>query len=131
MQIGEKIRKIRELKGLKQENIATALGMSVTAYGNLERGDTNLTYDKLEEIAKAMEVTVSDIINLPEEFTIHNITNSHVAVAQLGCNYGNINNPEVEGYKIAIEKLDAQVEYLKRQNDALLSAMMVEKNKGT
>jgi transcriptional regulator with XRE-family HTH domain len=127
MQIGEKIRKIRELKGLKQENIATALGMSVTAYGNLERGDTNLTYEKLEEIAKAMDITVSDIINMPDEFTIHNITGSHVAVAQLACNYGNINNPEVEGYKIAIEKLDAQVEYLKQQNSELLAAITGKK----
>jgi transcriptional regulator with XRE-family HTH domain len=127
MQIGEKIRKIRELKGLKQENIATALGMSITAYGNLERGDTNLTYDKLEEIAKAMEVTVQDIINMPEEFIIHNITNSHVAVAQLGCNYGNINNPEIEGYKAAIEQYKAENEYLKKQNSDLLAAVTGKK----
>jgi transcriptional regulator with XRE-family HTH domain len=124
MQIGEKIRKIRELKGLKQENIATAVGMSVTAYGNLERGTTPLPYDKLEEIAKALEVTVADIVTMPEEFTIHHITNSHVAVAQLACNYGNINNPEVEGYKLAIEKLDAEVAYLKAQVDKLTDKLV-------
>lgn len=98
--------------------------MSVTAYGNLERGTTPLPYDKLEEIAKAMEVTVQDIINMPEEFTIHNITNSHVAVAQLACNYGNISNVEVEGYKLAIEKLDAEVAYLKAQVDKLTDKLV-------
>jgi transcriptional regulator with XRE-family HTH domain len=118
MQIGEKIRKIRELKGLKQENIATALGMSITAYGNLERGDTNVTYDKLEEIAKAMEVTVQDIINLPEQINIHSVTNS-----QVGYNYGNITSAEVEGYKAAIEQYKAENEYLKKQNSDLLAAI--------
>jgi transcriptional regulator with XRE-family HTH domain len=129
MQIGEKIRKIRELKGLKQENIATALGMSITAYGNLERGDTHLTYDKLEEIAKAMEVTVQDIINIPEQFNIQSITNSQVGQ---GYNHWEIKQSEMalEGYKQTITELQSQVEYLKRQNDTLLSAMMVEKNKG-
>jgi transcriptional regulator with XRE-family HTH domain len=127
MQIGEKIRKIRELKGLKQENIATALGMSITAYGNLERGDTNLTYDKLEEIAKAMEVTVQDIINLPEQFNIQTISSAQV----VGYNYGGITtSAEVEGFKAAIAQYEKEVEFLKRQNEALLSVMMAEKNKG-
>ncbi len=125
MQIGEKIRKIRELKGLKQENIATALGMSVTAYGNLERGDTNLTYEKLEQIAGVLEVPVQDIVTMPDEISINNFS-SNTGV-QFGTNYGNVTSPEIEGYKLAIEKLDAQVEYLKQQNNELLAAVTGKK----
>ena len=41
--IGEKIRKIRTLKGLSQENMATMLEISLVAYGDIERCKTNLT----------------------------------------------------------------------------------------
>ncbi len=66
MDIGDKIRKVRELKGLKQEYVANQLGMSVTAYGNIERNESSLSFDKLEQIAAALEVTVQDILNIPE-----------------------------------------------------------------
>jgi transcriptional regulator with XRE-family HTH domain len=124
MQIGDKIRKVRELKGLKQEAIATKLGMSVTAYGNIERNETGVNFDKLEEIAAALEVTVQDIVNLPEQLNINSITNSHVE--QLGYNYGNIHkvsDTELEGYKMTITELQKQVEYLKQQNTDLLTAI--------
>jgi transcriptional regulator with XRE-family HTH domain len=125
MKIGDKIRKVRELKGLKQENIATALGMSVTAYGNIERNESSVSYEKLEEIAAALEVAVQDIINIPEQFNIQNITNSHVD--QLGYNYGNVNKlseTELDGYKMTIAELQKQVEHLKAQNDKLTDALI-------
>lgn len=125
MQIGDKIRKVRELKGLKQEAIATKLGMSVTAYGNIERNETGVNFDKLEEIAAALEVTVQDIVNLPEQLNINSITNSHVE--QLGYNYGNIHkvsDTELEGYKMTIAELQKQVEHLKAQNEKLTDALI-------
>jgi transcriptional regulator with XRE-family HTH domain len=120
MKIGEKIRTLRELKNLKQENMATALGISPTAYGNLERGETPITYDKLEQIATILQVTVQDIVTMPDEFTINNI-NSTVGV-QMSSNFGPI-SPEIEGYKIAIDELKAQNEYLKAQLDKLMDAL--------
>jgi transcriptional regulator with XRE-family HTH domain len=128
MQIGDKIRKVRELKGLKQEAIATKLGMSVTAYGNIERNETGVNFDKLEEIAAALEVTVQDIVNLPEQLNINSITNSHVE--QLGYNYGNIHkvsDTELEGYKMTIAELQKQVEHLKAQNEKLTDALIGKK----
>jgi transcriptional regulator with XRE-family HTH domain len=125
MQIGEKIRKIREMKGLKQENIATALGMSVSAYGNLERGDTQLTFEKLEQIAGVLEVPLQDIVSMPDELTINNFT-SNLGV-QFSTNYGNVTAPEIEGYKVAIAELQKQVEYLKQQNSDLLAALTEKK----
>jgi transcriptional regulator with XRE-family HTH domain len=122
MQIGDKIRKVRELKGLKQETIAQKLGMSVTAYGNLERGESSLSFDRLEEIAAAMEVSVSDIINIPEQFNIQHITNS-----QVGYNYGALNTNDLEGYKAALEQYKAENEYLKQQNNDLLAAITGKK----
>jgi transcriptional regulator with XRE-family HTH domain len=125
MQIGDKIRKVRELKGLKQEAIATKLGMSVTAYGNLERGESSPSFDRLEEIAAALEVSVQDIISIPEQLSIQSITNSKV-----GFNYYDQRSAvesEIEGYKLAVSELQKQVEYLKQQNSDLLAAITGKK----
>lgn len=78
MNIGDQIRKVRELKGLKQEYVAEKLGMSVTGYGNIERNSSELTFGRLEQIAVVLEVTVQDIISIPEQLNIQTITNSKV-----------------------------------------------------
>lgn len=129
MNIGDKIRKVRELKGYKQEYVADKLGLSVTAYGNIERNDASLTFDRLEEIANVLEVTVQDILNIPEQFNVHSIVNSQ----QIGFNhYDNYTDNrtqaenEIEAYKVALENLQKEVEYLRQQNSMLLE---IVKNK--
>jgi transcriptional regulator with XRE-family HTH domain len=121
MEIGEKIRKIREFKGLKQETIAAKMGISVTAYGNLERGENSISFGRLEEIAAALEVSVMDIVGLNEQLHIHSVTGGQV----VGCyNYGGITtSADMEGYKLAVSELQKQVEYLKEQNKDLLAAI--------
>jgi transcriptional regulator with XRE-family HTH domain len=49
MEIGTKIRKIREIKGLSQENIAKELSMSITGYGKIERNEVSINFDKLQK----------------------------------------------------------------------------------
>ena len=48
MHIGEKIRFFRERKGLSQAKMAEILEMLVQGYGNIERGDTDISYSRLE-----------------------------------------------------------------------------------
>jgi transcriptional regulator with XRE-family HTH domain len=113
------------LKGLKQENIANSLGMSVSAYGNLERGDTQLTFEKLEQIAAVLEIPVENIVTMPDELSMNNFgTNSGV---QFSANIANVAAPEIEGYKLAIAELQKQVEYLKEQHKDLLTALTGKK----
>ncbi len=61
MKIGEKIRAIRQLKGLNQENMANMLNMNVLAYGDIERCKTDIKFSRLEQISAALKVTVCDI----------------------------------------------------------------------
>lgn len=42
MTIGDKIRNMRTIKGYSQENMAEMLGISVTAYAKIERGETDI-----------------------------------------------------------------------------------------
>jgi transcriptional regulator with XRE-family HTH domain len=122
MKIGEKIRTLRELKNLKQENMATAMGISPTAYGNLERGETPITYDKLEQIANILEITVQDIVAMPDELTINNFS-SNMGV-QFWTNHGSVSAPEIEGYKIAITALQSENEYLRTQLDKVMAVLV-------
>ena len=121
MDIGDKIRKVRELKGLKQEYVAGKLGLSVTAYGNIERNESSLSFDRLEEIAEVLEVSVQDILNIPEQLNIHSISNSN----NVGFNHTyNDNRTCTEGeaaaYKQTIDILKQEIEFLRNQNIQLL-----------
>ncbi len=64
---GEIIRKLRELRGYKQEYVATKLGITIKAYSKLENGQTKLTTDRLREIAKILGFKPELVINFHEE----------------------------------------------------------------
>lgn len=128
MDIGDKIRKVRELKGYKQEYVAEKVGLSVTAYGNIERNDSSLTFERLEQIAEVLEVTVQDILNIPEQFNVHSIVNSQVGFSQSGFNYYANKKSEEENsdtlmYKDSIEHLKKEIEYLRQQNIQLMELL--------
>lgn len=58
--IGEKIRQLRVLAGLSQENIAEEIGMSHGNYGKIERGEIDVSSTHLIQLAKVLKVNVSD-----------------------------------------------------------------------
>lgn len=55
--IEEKIRIQRLQRGFSQENMADLLGLSTTAYGDIERGKTELTLSRLNQIAGVLNLT--------------------------------------------------------------------------
>ena len=125
MHIGDKIRKVRELKGYKQEYVADELGMSVTAYGNLERGESSPSFDRLEEIAKVLEVSVQDILNIPEHFNVQSIVNSQVGFNQKELHYyanqkSEEQKGEIESYRHTIEHLEKEIEFQREQIKQLM-----------
>jgi transcriptional regulator with XRE-family HTH domain len=77
MKIGEKIRKIREIKGFSQEYLATLMDISPQAYGKIEREETKLDFGRLETIAKLMKVDPLDIVNFDENHVFNNTFNNH------------------------------------------------------
>lgn len=62
----ERIRQRRLERGMSQENMADQLGISTTAYGDLERGRTELTLSRLVQIGKILEVSLSGLLDLQE-----------------------------------------------------------------
>ncbi|MFD1602615.1 helix-turn-helix transcriptional regulator [Flavobacterium artemisiae] len=61
--IKNKIKSIRELKNYTQEYMAERLGVTQAGYSKIEKGKTSLSYDKLVEIGRILDVSVEDIIS--------------------------------------------------------------------
>lgn len=61
--IGNKIRQMRELNGLSQENLAFELGITKPSYARLEKEDERISITRLIHIANILKTTVSILIN--------------------------------------------------------------------
>lgn len=61
--IGLRIRKLREQRGLSQENIASAIGITQPSYLRLEKEDDRITITRLIEIASVLKTSVAELIN--------------------------------------------------------------------
>ena len=57
---------MRDLRGVSQENMADMLGMSVLAYGEIERGKTDIKLSRLEQIAEKLGTSAAKILNFDE-----------------------------------------------------------------
>jgi transcriptional regulator with XRE-family HTH domain len=60
--LGEKIRKVREKARLTQAEVADKAGINVSYYAQIERGEVNLSIDKLQSIAKVLNIKSLDIM---------------------------------------------------------------------
>ena len=60
--VKQNILRLREMKNLTQEYIADSIGISLNAYWGLEKGDTNLISKRIPQIAKVLNVSVSEVL---------------------------------------------------------------------
>jgi len=68
--IGRKIGRIRELRGIKQEDLAAQLGVSQKTVSRIEQSE-DVEVDVLENVAKILGVTPDAIKNFTEEAVIN------------------------------------------------------------
>jgi DNA-binding XRE family transcriptional regulator len=62
--IGSKIRKLREAKGLTQEELAAVVGMMRSNISRIEAAKHRPTLETLEKIARALKVSVAELVAL-------------------------------------------------------------------
>ena len=62
MEIGEKIRYARLQKGYSQENMADFLGISTSAYGDIERNKTELTISRAKKLANILKISILELL---------------------------------------------------------------------
>lgn len=56
--IVDQIKKIRNLRGIKQEEMANFLEISQQAYSSIERGESELSLNKLDKILEKLNVSI-------------------------------------------------------------------------
>ena len=66
LKVGQKIKKIRELRNFTQEYMADKLAISQTSYGNLEREETEITLKRLLQVAQILEIKIGDLLGFDE-----------------------------------------------------------------
>lgn len=118
--IGRNISRMRELRGMKQEALAQAIGTNQQAISGIESSET-IDPAKLIEIAKALGVTVEAIENFSEE-SVFNFFNSFYDNSTAG--NGIFNHPNhctfnpldkvVELYERLVLAEREKVEYLEK-----------------
>lgn len=74
--LGRKIHMLRKIHGVKQETIASALGISRQAVSKLEQSEF-IDEDKLKIIAKVMGISVEALKNFNEDATINYIQHNY------------------------------------------------------
>ncbi|GAA3762013.1 helix-turn-helix transcriptional regulator [Flavobacterium ginsengiterrae] len=118
--IGRKISRIRELRDMKQEALAQALGTNQQAISAMENSET-VDEERLAEVAKALGVSVEGIKNFSEEaiFNIIGNTINNYDNASMNSNiqYQPTFNPldkVVELYERLVQAEKDKVEYLEK-----------------
>ncbi|MFA5670686.1 MAG: helix-turn-helix transcriptional regulator [Balneolaceae bacterium] len=115
MDIGFKIRKQREAKGVTQQQMADFLGMAVSNYNKIENNKIELSVLRMLEISKLLK---ADVCNLLE------IENNHRTGQHISENKGIINGDYATNYFYGeidqiIKNLQNNVDKLKDVNDKL------------
>ena len=78
--LGHKIKKVREIKGYSQDYVASKIGISQNAYSKIEKGSIKIDDDKLESIAKVLEVDKEVILNYNDNIIINNTNSTNSGV---------------------------------------------------
>jgi len=114
MNIGDKIKFFREKKGLSQAQMAELLNMSVQGYGNIERGDTDVNYSRLELISKELGVKPEQIVGFGENNSFVNSNHNNILGNHASCQVF-----ADKDLAYALEKSQLEVSFLKEKNALL------------
>lgn len=112
MSVNEKIRKIREAKDWSQEQMAEKLNMSLNGYAKIERGESKIYLDKLEQIAQVFDIDVIELMQSDGKNICFQIESPLGSVYQGGGETQLL--IEIERLKLALSHASEKEELLKK-----------------
>jgi transcriptional regulator with XRE-family HTH domain len=126
MDVHEKIKVMRLFKDLTQEEMAEKLGYaSIQGYAKLERGETDPSIGKLEEIAKVLGISLQDLLGLNESNVVHvagncqHIRYNHSQNVSLTLLTEAQCTNELEQTRLLLQERDKEIEHFKAENGLL------------
>ena len=120
MPIHEKIRLLRQVKGLTQEEVADKLNLSVNGYGKIERGEcdvVNLT--RLEQLAGVFGIEAIELLGMDDKNVFKlscssSCTNYCTNTIEMHNTYTNTqsaeSNPEIEKLQLILQLKNKEIE---------------------
>ena len=72
--VGQKIRKLRELRNYTQEYMALNLNITQTAYCKIEKEESRLTIDRLKEISEVLDVEPLQLLTFDERLFLPSVS---------------------------------------------------------
>ena len=112
LDIGTKIKHLRELRNYTQEYMAEKLDVSQSTYARFEKDDSDLTISKLQKIAEILDIKIEDLINFSDKFIFNNYTSNQANQGYI-VNYFSENEKKL--YEDKIKLLEEKVEYLQKR----------------
>jgi transcriptional regulator with XRE-family HTH domain len=120
MQVHEKLKVMRLCKGWTQEDLAEKLGWSVGTYAKIERGEADVKLDRLKQIAEAIGIDPTDLMNGGEktifnfaEHCAQNNVGHTILLSETQCAH------ELEKAKLIIAQKEQENGWLKEENQNL------------
>jgi transcriptional regulator with XRE-family HTH domain len=115
IELGENIRKIRELKGFSQQNLADEIKVDQKTISRIEKGGISPKFETLVSISNVLSVNISQILSFNESLIFNNYNQY-----QQGGNYNAYINTEIEKveelYKQLLKEKDEVIALLKNNN---------------
>jgi transcriptional regulator with XRE-family HTH domain len=109
--IADNIRKIRTLKGLDAKTIADHLGISLSAYTKMERGETQIDINRITTIAEQLGVSPTDIMSFSPNQIFERVEQSNIGTE--------VKIETQNQYSVPKEIIDSLTEQLKTKDEQL------------
>jgi len=123
-ELGQRISKVRRLKGYSEDYVAQRLGISQRQYSRYETGESAPAPEKLALICEVLEVTEQDLRNFDERAFFSHCTGA------MGVNshneYHAASNKERELYEAMIAQLKEENAFLRKQLEQVTGSNRVD-----
>lgn len=124
MDISEKIKRMRILKGWSQEELAEKINLSPNGYAKIERGERDMNLTRLQQIADALNIELIQLLGLNEKnvftnvvvdngSTGNNFSEGSIVLTETECGH------ELEKAQLLLTERNKEIDYLKKENERL------------
>lgn len=109
--LGRKIKKLREFRNFTQHYMADKLGIAQPTYSKLENEQEEISEDKLQKIAKILDLNVADILNFDDRAFLNII--QHNTIENQG--YAYVHNNHKYADERVVELMESNKSLLEKQ----------------
>ncbi len=127
MTLNNKIRKLREMNNLSQEQMAERVSVSKNTYGKIERGESQLTIEILGKISQVFDMDMVELIDLNDRGLVCLFAENH-SENNNGTQYGNFYQSS-DNLMAENEKLQLTIKHneeMLAQKDMLINVLQRE-----